>query len=321
MQLSRDELKRAYRTMKMIRTFEERVRKEFEAGNIPGFVHIYVGSEASGTGICFDLTDEDYIGSTHRGHGHCIAKGVDVKGMMLEIMGKGGGVCGGKGGSMHIADMEKGMLGANAIVGGAPPLANGAALTARNKKNGKVAVAFGGDGASNQGTVFEALNMAVVLKLPTIFVTENNGFGEHTANSYACGAPSIADRAAAFGMPAEVVDGSDFFAVHEAMGRALERARSGEGPSFIETQTPRYEGHFVGDPQPFRTEEEMAEARQIDCLAKFRARVLEASLLEQSDFDEIDQSVMNEVEEAVVAGIAAPVPDMSALTRDVYVSY
>lgn len=321
MQLSRDELKRAYRTMKTIRAFEERVRKEFEAGNIPGFVHIYVGSEASGTGICFDLTDEDYIGSTHRGHGHCIAKGVDVKGMMLEIMGKGGGVCGGKGGSMHIADLEKGMLGANAIVGGAPPLANGAALTARNKKNGKVAVAFGGDGASNQGTVFEALNMAVVLKLPTIFVTENNGFGEHTANSYACGAPSIADRAAAFGMPAEVVDGSDFFAVHEAMGRALERARAGEGPSFIETMTPRYEGHFVGDPQPFRTEEEMAAARQIDCLAKFRTKVLEASLLDQADFDEIDQSVMDEVEEAVVAGIAAPEPDMSALTRDVYVSY
>lgn len=321
MQLSRDELKRAYRTMRLIRGFEERVRKEFEAGNIPGFVHVYNGAEASGTAICFDLTDEDYIGSTHRGHGHCIAKGVDVKGMMMEIMGKGTGVCGGKGGSMHIADLDKGMLGANAIVGGAPPLANGAALTAKTKKTGKVSVSFGGDGASNQGTVFEALNMAVVLKLPTIFVTENNGFGEHTASSYACGAPSIADRAASFGMPAETVDGTDFFAVHEAMGRALERARGGEGPSFIETVIPRFDGHFVGDPQPFRTQEEMDEARANDCLVKFREKVLGASLLEQSDFDEIDESVNAELEEAVKEGLAAPLPDMKTLTKDVYVSY
>ncbi len=321
MQLSRDELKRAYRTMRLIRGFEERVRKEFEAGNIPGFVHVYNGAEASGTGICFDLTDEDYIGSTHRGHGHCIAKGVDVKGMMMEIMGKGTGVCGGKGGSMHIADLDKGMLGANAIVGGAPPLANGAALTARNKKNGKVSVSFGGDGASNQGTVFEALNMAVVLKLPTIFVTENNGFGEHTASSYACGAASIADRAAGFGLPAETVDGTDFFAVHEAMSRAIERGRKGEGPSFIETQIPRFDGHFVGDPQPFRTQAELDEARANDCLVKFREKVLGASLLDQADFDEIDESVQAELEAAVKEGLAAPLPDMKTLTQDVYVSY
>ena len=210
MQLSRDDLKRAYRSMFTIRTFEERVTKEFAQGNVPGFAHVYIGQEASGVGVCFDLTDDDYIGSTHRGHGHCIAKGCDVKGMMLEIMGKQGGLCGGKGGSMHIADMSKGMLGANAIVGGSPPIAVGAALTQKLKHTGKVAVAFSGDGASNQGTTFEALNMAVVLGVPAIFAFENNGYGEHTATSYAVGAPSIAERAKSFGMPAEVVDGSDF---------------------------------------------------------------------------------------------------------------
>jgi TPP-dependent pyruvate/acetoin dehydrogenase alpha subunit len=248
MQLSRDDLKRAYRTMFTIRTFEERVVKEFAQGNIPGFAHVYLGQEASGVGVCFDLSAEDYIGSTHRGHGHCIAKGCDVQGMMLEIMGKEGGLCGGKGGSMHIADMSKGMLGANAIVGGSPPIAVGAALTQKLKKTGKVAVAFSGDGASNQGTTFEALNMAVVLKVPAIFVFENNGYGEHTAASYAVGAPSIAERARTFGMPAEVVDGSDFFAVREAMGRALERGRAGEGPYALEIVCSRFTGHFVGDP-------------------------------------------------------------------------
>ena len=240
MQLSRDDLKRAYTRMFTIRAFEERVDKEFALGNIPGFAHVYIGQEASGVGVCFDLSDEDWIGSTHRGHGHCIAKGCDVKGMMLEIMGKAGGLCGGKGGSMHIADMSKGMLGANAIVGGSPPIAVGAALTQKIKKTGKVSVAFSGDGASNQGTTFEALNMAVVLKVPAIFAFENNGYGEHTHSSYAVGAPSIAERAHSFGMPAEVVDGQDFFAVREAMGRALERARANEGPYALELRCFRF---------------------------------------------------------------------------------
>ena len=238
--------------------------KEFAQGNIPGFAHVYIGQEASGVGVCFDLTDDDYIGSTHRGHGHCIAKGCDVQGMMLEIMGKQGGLCGGKGGSMHIADMSKGMLGANAIVGGSPPIAVGAALTQKLKKTGSVAVAFSGDGASNQGTTFEALNMAVVLGVPAIFAFENNGYGEHTASSYAVGAPSIAERAKSFGMPAEVVDGSDFFAVREAMGRALERGRSGEGPYALEIVCSRFLGHFIGDPQGYRLPEELARARAND---------------------------------------------------------
>ena len=321
MQLSRDDLKRAYRSMFTIRAFEERVDKEFALGNIPGFAHVYLGQEASGVGVCFDLSDEDQIGSTHRGHGHCIAKGCDVQGMMLEIMGKAGGLCGGKGGSMHIADMSKGMLGANAIVGGSPPIAVGAALTQKLLKTGKVAVAFSGDGASNQGTTFEALNMAVVLGVPAIFAFENNGYGEHTAASYAVGAPSIAERAKSFGMPAEVVDGSDFFAVHEAMGRALERGRAGEGPYALEIVCSLFLGHFVGDPQAYRLPEELAKARANDPLVRFRTKVTEASLLDDADLNAIDAEVLAEIEAAVVMAIAAPRPDLSTLETDVYVRY
>ena len=321
MQLSRDDLKRAYERMFTIRAFEERVDKEFALGNIPGFAHVYLGQEASGVGVCFDLTDEDYIGSTHRGHGHCIAKGCDVKGMMLEIMGKAGGLCGGKGGSMHIADMSKGMLGANAIVGGSPPIAVGAALTQKLKKTGKVAVAFSGDGASNQGTTFEALNMAAVLGAPAIFAFENNGYGEHTASSYAVAAPSIAERARSFGMPAEVVDGADFFAVHQAMGRALERARAGVGPYALELVCSRFLGHFVGDPQAYRTAEELAQARANDPLPRFRKGVADAALLEDAELDAIESTVLALIDEAVAEAIAAPRPDLSALERDVYVRY
>ncbi len=320
LQMSRDELARAYRRMTSIRQFEERVEKEFAAGNIPGFAHVYLGQEASGVGICHDLTDEDWICSTHRGHGHCIAKGCQIDGMMLEIMGKAGGLCNGKGGSMHIADFDRGMLGANAIVGGSPPIAVGAALTQKVKRTGRVAVAFSGDGASNQGTTFEAMNMAVVLKVPAIFIIENNGYGEHTAASYAVGASSIADRAAAFGMPAETVDGTDFFAVRDAMARALERGRAAEGPYTIVTDCPRFRGHFVGDPQPYRSEAEIAEACSRDGLKKFRGRVIEAGLLSEADFEAIDREVAAEIEAAVKNSLAAPFPAASELETDVYAS-
>ncbi|HTW35487.1 MAG TPA: thiamine pyrophosphate-dependent dehydrogenase E1 component subunit alpha [Rhizomicrobium sp.] len=321
MQLSREELVKAYRRMSTIRAFEERVEKEFAAGNIPGFAHVYIGQEAVAVGICHDLTDEDYIGSTHRGHGHCIAKGCDVKGMMLEIFGKAGGLCGGKGGSMHIADVSKGMLGANAIVGGSPPIAVGAALTQKYKKTGKIAVAFSGDGASNQGTTFEALNMAVVLGAPAIFVFENNGYGEHTAASYSVGALSIAERARSFGLPAETIDGSDFFAVRDAMGRALERGRKGEGPYALEVKCWRHRGHFVGDPQAYRTPAEVAEARTHDPIALFRGKVSGAKLLDTSDLDQIDAGILQEIEEAVEAACAAPRPDIKTLQTDVYARY
>ena len=322
MQLSRDELTRAYRRMFTIRVFEERVEKEFAAGNIPGFAHVYLGQEASAVGVCHDLSDQDYIGSTHRGHGHCIAKGVDVRGMMHEIMAKADGLCGGKGGSMHIADLKKGMLGANAIVGGAPPIAVGAALTQKRLKTGKVAVAFTGDGAANQGTVFEALNMAVVLKAPCIFVFENNEWGEHTHVSYACGAPSIHERVRGFGLPCEVVDGQDFFAVHAAMRVALEHARGGLGPYALEVKCKRWLGHFIGDPQPFRSKAELEAARADDPLPKFRKRVTEAGLLSDADLDAVEAEVRAEVEDAVTSAKAAPPPDPErVLTTDVYAAY
>ena len=321
MQLNRNDLLRAYRSMRSIREFEQRVSIEFMAGNIPGFVHLYAGQEASAVGICMNLTDADKIGSTHRGHGHCIAKGCDIKGMMHEIFAKSDGVCGGKGGSMHIADLSKGMLGANAIVGGAPPLAVGAALAAKVSGDGSVGVAFCGDGGSNQGTTFESMNMAVVLQVPCIFVFENNGFGEGTGVDYAVGSKDIAGRAAAFGMPAVRVDGTNFFEVYEAGREAVERARAGLGPSAIETVSKRFNGHFIGDPQHYRSEAELKAARGRDCLEIFAKRVTESGLLDVDQLTAIDREVVALVDEAVSTALVSPFPTEADLLTDVYFSY
>lgn len=322
MELSKEELLHAYRIMKTIRLFEERVTKEFELGNLPGFVHMYDGQEAIATGICMNLLATDFIGSTHRGHGHCIAKGCDVKAMMQEIMGKSGGLCGGKGGSMHMADYDKGMLGANAIVGGSAPLVVGAALSAKTLQNGAVSVAFSGDGASNQGTVFEAMNMAVVLKLPAIFVYENNGYGEATSAEYAVGSNDIAGRSAAFGMPAVNVDGADFFAVYDVAKEAVERGRDGGGPTTIEAAITRFSGHFVGDPQLYRAKDEVARMREeMDCLKNFVERVTQENWLSTSDLEAIDEQTLTLIDEAVSEGAAAPLPAAEDLYTDVYINY
>ncbi|MFV0276167.1 MAG: thiamine pyrophosphate-dependent dehydrogenase E1 component subunit alpha [Parahaliea sp.] len=322
MAYSPDFLLDSYRTMKTIRLFEERVTREFEAGNVPGFVHVYDGQEAVAVGVCQNLTDRDWIGSTHRGHGHCIAKGCDVSLMMQEIMGKATGLCKGKGGSMHIADFDRGMLGANAIVGGGPPICNGAALSAKTLGNGTVAVSFSGDGSSNQGTVAEALNFAVVLQLPHVFVFENNGYGEGTGANYAVGSRDVAGRAGAYGMPAEKVDGVDFFAVYEATKTAVERARKGGGPSAIEPEIVRFGGHFIGDPQLYRGEGELKRIRaERDCLKHFRARVTGEGWLKDAQLNEIDESVARLIERATTEGLAAPLPDISEVTTDVYISY
>ena len=233
---------------------------EFATGGIPGFVHLYAGEEASATGVCMQLGDEDYIASTHRGHGHCIAKGVDPVEMMAEIYGKVTGSCKGKGGSMHIADLSKGMMGANGIVGGGGPLICGAALAAKTSKKGGVGICFFGDGASNQGTIFEAMNLAAVWNLPAIFVAENNGYAESTASAWSVACDNIADRASAFGMPGVIVDGFDFFAVYEAAAEAVRRARDGGGPTLIEAKFMRYFGHFEGDAQTYRGADEVREA-------------------------------------------------------------
>lgn len=320
--LSTDQLLHAYRVMRTIRAFEERLHVEFATGEIPGFVHLYAGEEASAAGVMAHLRDDDCIASTHRGHGHCIAKGVDVHGMMAEIYGKKTGVCQGKGGSMHIADLEKGMLGANGIVGAGAPLAAGAALAAKLKGSDAVAVAFFGDGGSNEGAVFEAMNLAAVWNLPCLFVAENNGYAEATAANWSVACDHIADRAAGFGMPGVTVDGFDFFAVHEAAGAAIERARAGEGPSLIEVKLTRYYGHFEGDAQTYRDPDEVKHYRETrDCLKQFRERTCHAGLLSASDLDAIDAEVEARIEDAVQRAKNDPKPELDDLLRDVYVSY
>ncbi|MED5607193.1 MULTISPECIES: thiamine pyrophosphate-dependent dehydrogenase E1 component subunit alpha [Pseudomonas] len=320
--LSTEQLLHAYRVMRTIRAFEERLHVEFATGEIPGFVHLYAGEEASAAGVMAHLDDEDCIASTHRGHGHCIAKGVDVYGMMAEIYGKKTGVCQGKGGSMHIADLSKGMLGANGIVGAGAPLAAGAALAAKLKGNHAVAVAFFGDGGSNEGAVFEAMNLASVWNLPCIFVAENNGYAEATASNWSVACDHIADRAAGFGMPGVTVDGFDFFAVHEAAGAAVERARAGEGPSLIEVKLTRYYGHFEGDAQTYRAPDEVKHYRETrDCLMQFRERTTRAGLLQAAALDAIDTEVEASIEEAVARAKADPKPSPADLLSDVYVAY
>lgn len=320
LQLSRDDLVEAYRRMRLIREFEDTVHTEFAAGNIPGFVHLYAGEEASGVGVCMHLGDGDTIASTHRGHGHCIAKGVAAEPMMLEIFGRRDGLCGGKGGSMHIADLSKGMLGANGIVGAGAPLVCGAALTAKTLGTGEVSVCFYGDGASNQGAVLESYNLAKIWNLPVIFVCEDNGYAESTASRWSVGGSQVG-RAAGFGIPAVEVDGTDFFSVYDAAGEAIDRARTGNGPTLLHVRLSRFYNHFEGDAGTYRTAEELHAARANDALQKFRARVIEAALLETSELDAVDTAVRSQIASAVAQAKAAPMPGVEDLLTDVYVSY
>jgi TPP-dependent pyruvate/acetoin dehydrogenase alpha subunit len=321
MQLSRGELLHAYHQMRTIREFEERVHEEFSAGNIPGFVHLYAGEEASGVGFCMHLKDGDCIASTHRGHGHSIAKGCDTRAMMHEIFGRKDGLCGGKGGSMHIADLEKGMMGANGIVGGGPPLICGAALTAKTLKTGGVAIAFVGDGGSNQGTTFESLNLAKVWNLPAIFVVEDNGYAESTASAWSVGGSQVG-RAQGFGIPAHEVDGFDFFAVYDVAREVIDRARNGGGPSLVHVRLSRYFGHFEGDAMTYRAADEVAKLRATrDPLQIFRQRVTEAALLEAEELDRVDQEVKSHIDQVTTEAKAAPMPTEADLLTDVYVSY
>jgi len=323
MQLSREALVRAYRQMKVIRAFEERLHDEIMTGEIAGFTHLYAGQEAVAVGVCEHLDSEDKIVSTHRGHGHCIAKGCDVHAMMKEIWGSKEGLCKGKGGSMHIADVDQGMLGANGIVGAGAPIAVGAALAAKIDGKSKVAIAFSGDGACNQGTTFEAMNFAVVTQAPAIFLFENNHYSEHTGVDYAVGTnQDIASRAEAFGMKVWRGDGCDFFSVHETMREVLEHVRAGNGPAAVEFDTERYYGHFEGDPQRYRGEGELDRIREErDCLKAFRKSVTEAKLLEGADLDKVEQEVMALIDDAVAAARAAERSTAADVLTDVYISY
>ena len=274
--------------------------------------------------MCEHLDNDDKIVSTHRGHGHCLAKGCDVNGMMKEIWGSREGLCKGKGGSMHIADVDKGMLGANGIVGAGAPIAVGAGIAAKIDGKGKVAITFSGDGACNQGTTFEAMNMAVVTKAATIFVFENNHYSEHTGYQYAVGTNGdIASRAEAFGMKVWRGDGTDFFSVYETMREVLDYVRvPGNGPAAVEFDTERFFGHFEGDPQRYRGPGELDRIREErDCLKKFRESVTQAKLLAGEDLDKIDAEVLEAIEESVRQAKAADRPTAEDVLTDVYISY
>lgn len=319
MEISRDRLLQIYERMQAIRRFELAVREDFAKGRIPGFVHLYAGEEAIAVGVCTHLGDQDFITSTHRGHGHCIAKGCDLNGMMAEIFGKVTGLCKGKGGSMHIADVGKGMLGANGIVGGGFPLAAGAGLTAKVKGTGQVAVCFFSDGASNQGTFHESANLAAIWKLPVIFVCENNQYAESTPVWYSTAARTIADRAHGYDIPGVVVDGQDVFAVYEAAGEAVRRARAGEGPTLIECKTYRHFGHFEGDTQKYKRASDVdLYMGNRDPVAVFKATVLERGLLQEEDLRQVEERVTAAVAAALEYAKASPLPSAADLETDVF---
>jgi pyruvate dehydrogenase E1 component alpha subunit len=319
--LTTDKARWIYERMTLIRVFEERVSKLFADGRIPGFVHLYAGEEAVGVGVCAHLDDRDSITSTHRGHGHCIAKGVPLGPMVAELFGRTDGCCKGKGGSMHIADVSRGMLGANGIVGGGPPLAAGAALSAKTLGTGAVCVCFFGDGAAEQGTTHEAMNLAAIWRLPVVFVCENNQFAESTPVGYHCAATSVADRAASYNIPGVTVDGYDVTAVFEAAGEAVARARRGEGPSLIEAKTWRYFGHFEGDQVTYRTAEQSAAYREHDPLTTFARQATERGLLTEQDVADLDRHAQAEMDAAVEFADRSPLPQPEDALTDVYVAY
>jgi len=320
MELARERLLEAYRRMRSIRAFEERLNDLVVAGKMAGFLHLYAGEEAVAVGVCAHLGDRDWVASTHRGHGHCIAKGVDVRGMMAELFGRATGLCKGRGGSMHIADMDRGMLGANGIVGAGIPLATGAALSAKQKGTGGVAVAFFGDGASNQGQFHESLNLAQVWQLPALYVVENNGWGEFTPTAFVVPVKDIAERAAAYAMRSAVADGMDFFDVYEKAGEAIAAARRGEGPTLLECKTYRFAGHYVGDSLAYRAKEEAEEWKQRrDPLERMETRLREGGFASGDELRRIDGEVAAELDLAVREAEAAPLPQPEDVTADVYV--
>ena len=308
----------ALRRMYTIRRFDETAGEHFADGEIPGFVHLYIGEEAVGVGACAALEDDDYITSTHRGHGHCIAKGLDPTVMMAELFGKREGYCNGKGGSMHIADVDAGMLGANGIVGAGPPLGTGAALTIDQKGEDRVALSFSGDGSVAQGQYFEAANLASTWDLPVIFLVENNQYGEGTPVDEQHNVEHLSDTASAYNIPGITVDGMDIVAVNEAVTEARERARNGEGPTFIEAETYRYHGHFEGDEELYRDAAEVDEWRGRDPIDAFSERLVERGELSEEEFEEMKAEVDAVIEEAVEYARNATEPDPGEAYDDMF---
>jgi acetoin:2,6-dichlorophenolindophenol oxidoreductase subunit alpha len=315
-----DVLRDLHRRMVRIRLFEEAAGRLAEQGRLPGFLHLYVGEEAVAAGVCAHLADDDQITSTHRGHGHLVAKGGLFRPMMAELMGKSTGYCNGKGGSMHISSLELGMLGANGIVGAGSPIAVGAAFANKYKKNGKVAVAFFGDGSTNIGAFHEAANMAAALHLPIVFCCENNEYGEFTPRNKTMAITDVVDRAAGYGMPGAIVDGMDAIAVWEAAGEAIARARDGKGPSFLECKTYRFYNHHgvqnLG--LKYRADAEVAEWKQRDAIFTLEAKLAEANLMSTAEAEAEWAKQRADIEEATAFADASPVPDPDQLLADVY---
>ncbi len=318
MKFSKEELLKFYETMLKIRKFEEKVSDLFSDGHIPGFLHLYIGQEAVATGVCSNLKKDDYIASTHRGHGHCIAKGADVNKMMAELFGKETGYCKGKGGSMHVADIDIGILGANGIVGAGIPIAVGAGLTAKVKGQGQVAVAFFGEGASGIGYFHEALNMAAVLKLPVIFVCESNNYAEFTPREKHLPIQTVAERGSAYGIKSYMLDGNDVLAVYETFDEVVSRTRKGEGPFLVECFTDRWSGHFVGDPQRYRPLGEKEELQNKDPIIKLKVFLQQEYENANDEINKIHQTVDNELAYAEEFSKSSPLPHGESTLEDVY---
>jgi len=319
--LGRDQLIQAYKSMKLIRVFEDRLAMEAATTAMAGPLHLYSGEEASAVGVCMNLDERDRIYSTHRPHGHCIARGLDIKALMLEIYGRQGGICNGKGGSMHLADPKLGLMGANGIVGGGMPLTCGAALAAARLKTGGVAVGFVGDGGSNQGQFLESLNFASVFKLPAIFVIEDNGFAETIASSWACAGDHV-KRAEGFGMPGRRVDGFDVADVYDAMHEAVIRARSGAGPTLLDVKLERYYPHEQGISDAMRLPEHLAWLKaNRDPISMLRTKMLGTPEIPDCELNTIDKEIDALIDEAVAQAKSAPPPPVSQLLTDVYLAY
>ncbi len=319
MNIEREALIEMYRQMLTIRRFEEAIEDVYRRGLMPGLAHLYIGEEAVAVGACAPLEPRDYITSTHRGHGHCIAKGCKLNEMMAEVMGRVDGYCRGKGGSMHIADFEVGMLGASGIVGGMIGVAAGAALSAKLRGTDQVTVCFFGDGASNQGVLYETMNMAALWKTPLIYVCENNQFGEYSPWKDVTASERIASLADHFHIPGVVVDGMDVLAVFEATQTAVERARKGDGPSIIEAVTYRYRGHHVGDVKPnYRTDEELEDWKKRDTIQRLRDQMMKDNVLSEEEAVALEQEVQRQVDESVEFGKSSPLPSVEEVTDHVY---
>ncbi len=320
MELSTAQLMDMHRRMVRIRLFEEAAGKLAEAAKLPGFLHLYVGQEAVAAGVCATLSDDDQITSTHRGHGHLVAKGGQFNEMMAELMGKSTGYCKGKGGSMHISNLDVGMLGANGIVGAGSPIAVGAAFANKYKGNGNVSAAFFGDGSTNIGAFHEAANMACALKLPVLFICENNEYGEFTARDKTMAITDIVDRAAGYGMPGVIVDGMDVVAVHEAAVEAAARARRGDGPSLIEAKTYRFYNHHgiqnLG--LRYRGDDEVAKWRERDPIFTFEDRLIAAGSVTRAEFDQVWEELRADIAASIEFAEASPLPTPDQLMADVY---